>query len=90
MNSHIFQAVPRESHLFNFIIQINKLISLPKMPNDMRTTVQNVCLMPKEECAVCPNSFIKAIYFDAKAVGAPFIFVTMNQKISMVALGSIK
>ena len=90
-NSHIFQVDPRESHLFNYIIQIsNKSISLPERPSDMCTTAQNVCLMPEEKCTVRPNSFIAALYFDAKAVVAAFIFVTMNQKISMVALGSIK
>ena len=90
-NSHIFQAVPRESQLFNYIKQISKLISLPKRPSDMMcTTSQNVCLVPKEKCAVRPNGFIIAIYFDAKAVVVPFIFVAVNQKISMVALGSIK
>ena len=56
----------------------------------MCTTALNVCLMPNDKCAIRPNSCIIAIYFDAKAVVAPFIFVTMNQKISMVALGSIK
>ena len=56
----------------------------------MFTTAQNVWLMPKEKCAVRPYSFTAALYFDAKAVVAPFIFVTMNQKISMVVSGSIK
>ena len=56
----------------------------------MCTTAQNVFLVPKEKWAVRLNSFIRGIYFDAKAAVAPFIFVTMNQKISMVALKSIK
>ena len=37
-NSHIFQVDPRESHLFNYIVQISKSISLPKRPSDMCTT----------------------------------------------------
>ena len=58
----------------------------------MCTTAQSICLMPKEKRAVSLNNFLRGIpvYFNAKAVVAPFIFVTMNQKISMVALGSIK